>query len=355
MASGRTGLTEVVADSLAGINLHDCYQPLQSSQLACRTMKIKSLTILLGSLAISFALFGGAIAYGENRAATSLDDDQEYRARCFAKTSSETTEACRGLARRWTHDLYGLIALGRQLEKAGRYVEAKAVYSEGLTLHKNNKALLRRQALVTSNLQETQHLGRSNEHQSVDIPIKLQTIKCKRLKGTRGVAACRQALQVDPDNPLLHESLGDALRAEQRLSEAVTAYERGLASDPTNTRIAQKRDALLAMQRPGKSSTKHRKTKRKARKKTKGPSKRTAKESHDSNDDEVPITQLKLLKRFRAEGLITQKEYRQRRQQLLDSVFWPANTQQHKSMEVVSESNVLRRRFRQVSRTSYRK
>lgn len=306
-------------------------------------MKIKSLTIVVGLLTMSLALFGGAEAYAENRSATSLHGDQEYRARCFAKTPSKTVEACRQLAKRWNHDVYMLLALGRQLEKAGRHVEAKTIYSEGLTLHKNNKALLRRQALVISNLQETQHLRRSDEHQSVDIPIKLQRIKCKHLKGTKAVAACRQALRVDPDNPLLHEGLGDALRNGQRLNEAIAAYERGLARDPTNTRIAQKRMALLAMGATSKSADKHKKKKRKTRKKTKKSSKSAAKETYDTNHSEILMTQLKLLNRFRTEGLISQQEYQQRQQQLLDSIFWPANAQQQdKSIPVTSELDVLR-------------
>lgn len=110
-----------------------------------------------------------------------------------------------------------------------------------------------RQAEVRSYAQEVEAIdarqrARAQTSSNQDVDASMMRIRCTRLSGDAGLAACEAALKREPANPALLAAKGDLLAADGRLPEAIETYSSALQRQPGDLLLRQK-IALLSGRR----------------------------------------------------------------------------------------------------------
>ena len=173
-----------------------------------QTMKTCAIGVFVG---ISLLVSQAGIAATQYNSAVYAQLNYSQRSlyeRCVHANEQERGRGCRLLAREHRRDLELLKLLAAELEEAGRYAEAIAVYDEGLKVRENSGALKRRRALAVSNLEETQNVAAPTKDADDSVAATLDTIKCLHLALSDALPACERALQADPENDRVPRASG---------------------------------------------------------------------------------------------------------------------------------------------------
>jgi predicted Zn-dependent protease len=173
------------------------------------------------------------------------------RKNCLEGSGKQAVAACRRALDETPEDLELLLKLGNLLQESGNIKEAVDVFQIAATRYPENKTASHKLAMAKSLKEEQEWLKRRKAKKpakTVDAKqktqIRLNRIRCASLKGTIGLAACDEALTVQPDDPVLHHARGDILLQMGRIPEAKTAFARALKLDPGNKSYSQKLAAL---------------------------------------------------------------------------------------------------------------
>jgi tetratricopeptide (TPR) repeat protein len=219
---------------------------------------------------------------------------------CFINEGVDAQEACHSYVEEIRSDLSKVIQLCSKLEEQLLYENAIVVCKQGLLHHPNNKELQLTLQMAESNRDK----AKSSENAVSDTDLRasrLASISCLRLQSDKVLETCQRAVKLDPNNAALYKRLGDVLIDLGRRSEAEQAYLQarlmGLA-DARPPVEAPKLESTAAPIPDGKASA-----------------------PPPSVGSNPLLLQLQLLDRLRKEGLISAKEYDERKTKLLDAVF----------------------------------
>lgn len=205
-----------------------------------RTRNIKRLNFLAVIFFITAMRFS-THAYGTT---------QEDREECLKGSGSQAVSACKRVLNSTPNDFKIHLRLGDLLLELERYEEAAAVFQKAAALKPKKKVKHKHE--MAKNLLDEQEWIEKRKAERVDkttrskkrIQIKLNRIKCIRLKGAKGLTACDEALKALPDDPVLHNARGNILLQMDLIEEAKVAFMRALRFDPYNSEYLQK---LLAL------------------------------------------------------------------------------------------------------------
>lgn len=224
---------------------------------------------------------------------------QDDRKDCLKVSGEKGVAACKGALKSAPGDLEMLSRLGDLLMGLERYKEATAVFQEAKLFHPGNKKIKSRLQMAKSLEAEWQWVEKQkavildqNTRSKKKTEIKLNQIRCTRLKGETGLTACDKALKALPDDPLLHDSRGKILLQMGKIEEARAAFTMALRLDPDNQKYLKKLAALGGAA------------------------------SQETSQIYV-VKRMVLLKSLRDKGLISRAEFNQRKQRLLDVALQP--------------------------------
>ncbi len=256
-----------------------------------------------------------------------------YQLSCNGNPSKESKKYCQQGIRQDQLDLAEILKTSAKLERQGQFSEAVSAYETGLKTHPGHEELRRRYSLAKSNRDEAAFFS-GQKAQDNDLSANENSdnaVKCKTGKAHSAIQACQLALHEDPLRTDVYESLGDAYRSTGRPKEALWAYEKAIELDKNNSKLALKRRALITITGANNNAmpefTKN---------PYNGPASSTArstamhqesliatneptKTSYVDGDDDL-ITRMKLLITLRTDNLISDNEFRNRKQALLNSV-----------------------------------
>ena len=223
-------------------------------------------------------------------------------------------------------------SLGDSLDRLNRYKESVFIYHQALALYPQDHYFLQRLSISQSNLKEQSWLQNRNKKTtgkppgaaSDSVQLKLNKLKCLRFSGKKALSACNAALRLSADDPELYGAKGDILVKLGKPYEASKAYKKSLKLKPDDTVIKSKL-AKLGVQKAHRTKV--------TRPAVKTTINTTAAKNVPLKKQELdkPLTlsaeqqqflqQLNLLKSLRAQELISEAEYNQRKQALLDENF----------------------------------
>ncbi len=177
---------------------------------------------------------------------TSQDDREE----CLKGSGNLAVSACKRALNSIPNNIKLQLRLGDLLLDLERYEEAATVFQTAASI-KPKKKLKHKQKTARSLLNEQEWIEKhkvemeeKTTRSKKSIQIKLNKIKCLRLKGTNGLAACDEALKMLPDDPILHNARGNILLQMDLIEEAKVSFMRALRFDPYNSEYLQKLQAL---------------------------------------------------------------------------------------------------------------
>ena len=218
---------------------------------------------------------------------------------CLNRSGQQGVDACKGALKKAPGDLEMLLRLGDLLMGLEQYEEAIAVLKEAQLFHPDNQKVKSRLDIAKSleaewkwNEKQKTVILDQNARSKKKTEIKLNQIRCTRLKGESGLTACDEALKALPDDPVLHYARGKILLQKGKIEDARSAFTMALRFDPDNPEYQKK---LAAM---GGAA------------------------SQESSQVYV-VKRMALLKSLRDQGLITEAEFNQRKQRMLDVALQP--------------------------------
>ncbi|MGI9287085.1 MAG: caspase family protein [Pseudomonadales bacterium] len=260
---------------------------------------------------------------------------------CFRQAGEQGIQACVALARSVIGDKSLLQALGHKLEVAGRYQAAGTVYKTAVATHANDRQLLQGLIRARSERNALKFLAGLEDKPQADQST------CWTARWLPAVKACRSEIAADPNNARLYERLADVLRSVGRADDALLAYAKSLRLAPDNVMAKRKQNALaaltdgtipapesvslaaLASNTPTSRSSNGESNQRTAE--TPRVTSSSATDQASTAPDASPqnakrkkpetVEKLQLLQELFAQGLLDKAEYRQRREDILESAF----------------------------------
>ena len=255
---------------------------------------------------------------------------------CLQGTQEQRIISCRKLiqstnkSNRNYKDFYR--SLGNSLDGLNHFNESVFVYQQALTLYPQDKYFLKRLSISQSNHKEQSWLKNRNakttsippDVSSDSVQLKLNKLKCQRFSGTKALNACNKAIRLSVNDPDLYIAKGDILAKLGKSSEASKAYKKALKLKPEDTFIKNKL-AELGIQNTVRTKV----TKPAVKTKTNTTSAKNPRlkkqESYKSlslsAEQHQFLQQLNLLRSLHSQKLISEAEYNQRKQALLDDNF----------------------------------
>ena len=196
-----------------------------------------SRTTMLRALSAVLALIG---VVGLVRA-----HEQPKEGACAAALQQPALVSAREVLQRAPDSLKARLALADLLIDGTCYDDAVHVLEEGAAVHARSEELQKRLRTARSLVSETQFF-QGLDKAELDAKLSRHVLRCTRFSD---VEACDQALSIKPDNIAVVVARGDALLKAQRPLEALDAYRRANALDPTNADVATKMTAVQALRR----------------------------------------------------------------------------------------------------------
>ena len=227
---------------------------------------------------------------------------------CLNRSDQQGVDACKGALKKAPGDLELLLRLGDTLMGLEQYAEAISVLQEAKLYHPDNKKVKSRLKLAKSLEAEWKWAEKhktvildQNARSKKKTEIKLNQIRCTRLQGQNGLTACDEALKALPDDPSLHYARGKILLQMGKIEDARAAFTMALRFEPDNPEYQKKLAAMGGAASPESSQA-------------------------------YVVKRLTLLKSLRDQGLITEAEFNQRKQRMLDVAFRPDTGKKKKSV-----------------------
>ena len=256
--------------------------------------------LLAAVIAVSVAVVGGE---SEVHGA-----DANLGGICLKRSDQQGVDACKGALKKVPGDLELLLRLGDILMGLEKYAEAITVLKEAQLFHPDDKKVKSRLDIAKSLEAEWRWTEKQksvvldqNTRSKKKTEIKLNQIRCTRLKGENGLTACDEALKAIPDDPVLHNARAKILLQMGKMEDARAAFTMALRFDPDNPEYQKKLAALGGAASPESSQA-------------------------------YVVKRMALLKSLRDQGLISDVEFNQRKQRLLDVAFQPDASSKQKSV-----------------------
>lgn len=166
---------------------------------------------------------------------------------CVEGDGESGVVACAKFARKLSADLSRLKRLAAELESRRRFVAAMAVYKTAAEHYPGDRTVL--QGLIRTRSAGRQlRSSRESTAGAADATAAVgRDSRCWSDRPDVALPACREELARSADKAVLHERIGDILRAGGRGDEAIHAYERGLAHAPGDSALVTKHSALRAL------------------------------------------------------------------------------------------------------------
>lgn len=162
--------------------------------------------------------------------------EQPKEGACAAASQQPEIATAREALRRAPDELKVRFGLADLLIDATCYDEAVHVLEDGVAIHARNDELQKRLRTARSLISERQFFEGLDQAE-LDAKLSRHVLRCTRFAD---VEACDQALAIKPDNVGVVIARGDALLKSQRPLEALDAYRRASALDPSNAEVAAK-------------------------------------------------------------------------------------------------------------------
>ena len=162
--------------------------------------------------------------------------EQPKEGACEASARQPAIVSARESLQRTPDALKVRLGLADLLIDAGCYDEAVHVLEDGTAIHARNEELQTRLRTARSLISERQFFDGLDQAE-LDAKLSRHVLRCTRFGD---VDACDQALAIKPDNVAVVIARGDALLKSQRPLEALDAYRRATALDPSNADVATK-------------------------------------------------------------------------------------------------------------------
>jgi tetratricopeptide (TPR) repeat protein len=170
---------------------------------------------------------------------------------CLKVSGPAGISACQQVLKKSPGELELLLRLGDLLMGEEQYKEATTMLKEAKLFHPDNKKVQSRLEMAQSLEAEWQWTEKQkavildqNARSKKKTEIKLNRIRCMRLKGGKGLTACDEALKALPDDSVLHEARGNILLQMGKMEEARSAFTMALRLDPDNQAYLKKLAAL---------------------------------------------------------------------------------------------------------------
>ena len=235
---------------------------------------------------------------------------------CFANEGVDAQEACHFYVEAIRSNLSRIVNLCRDLENRSLLENAIVVCKQGLRHYPNSREL-------QNILQSAQH-GQKNSSSAGSVgktsnrAARLAKIACLRLQVDRALDPCQRATRLNPQDAALAQRLGDVLSALGRGAEAEQAYQTarqlGLANaGPTVSAQAAQPKQTASAKPPEKTAPLNAAA-------VAAPNEK-ASDASLAGKSKTLLAQLQLLERLQKEGLISEKEHKERKAKLLDVVF----------------------------------
>ena len=164
---------------------------------------------------------------------------------CAASAEKPTLATAREALQRAPDALKVRIGLADLLIDAGCYEEAVHVLEDGTATHARSEELQTRLRTARSLISERQFFDGLDKAE-LEAKLSRNVLRCTRFAD---VEACDQAIAMKPDDVAVVIARGDALLKSQRPLEALDAYRRAAALDPSNSDAAAKVSAAQAQRR----------------------------------------------------------------------------------------------------------
>ncbi len=171
--------------------------------------------------------------------------EQPKEGACEASARQPAIVSARESLQRTPDALKVRFGLADLLIDAGCYDEAVHVLEDGTAIHARNEELQKRLRTARSLISERQFFDGLDQAE-LDAKLSRHVLRCTRFGD---IDACDQALAIKPDNVAVVIARGDALLKSQRPLEALDAYRRASALDPSNADVTAKTNAAQALRR----------------------------------------------------------------------------------------------------------
>jgi tetratricopeptide (TPR) repeat protein len=171
--------------------------------------------------------------------------EQAKEGACAAAPQQPAIVKARESLQRTPDALKVRLGLADLLVEATCYEEAVHVLEDGVTIHARSEELQVRLRTARSLISERQFFDGLDQAE-LDAKLSRHVLRCMRFGD---VDACDQALAIKPDNVAIVIARGDALLKSQRPLEALDAYRRATALDPSNADVTTKLSAAQALRR----------------------------------------------------------------------------------------------------------
>ncbi len=160
---------------------------------------------------------------------------------CLSATGEAAVAPCRRELLRDPGNVEIRFALSDAFMSIRRYEDAVSVLREGLERFPGDDGIKKKLTFAESYLEEQRWIEKQQKSvagasrpKKQDTKIRLNIIRCKKLKGDGAMAACNEGLRVNPDHPELLTGRGNAWLAMDRFGNAILDYEAAIAADPKN-------------------------------------------------------------------------------------------------------------------------
>jgi tetratricopeptide (TPR) repeat protein len=193
--------------------------------------------MILRVVAVALGLLAGIGVVGAH--------EQPKEGECEASARQPEIVSARESLQRTPETLKIRLGLADLLIEATCYEEAVHVLEDGTAIHPRSEELQARLRTARSLIRERQFFDGLDQAE-LDAKLSRHVLRCSRFGD---VEACDQALAIKPDNVAVVSARGDALLKSQRPLEAVDAYRRATALDPSNADVAAKLTSAQALRR----------------------------------------------------------------------------------------------------------
>jgi tetratricopeptide (TPR) repeat protein len=250
---------------------------------------------------------------------------------CTDGRELRTEAPCGQIAEEALDSLRMVESLADAMVERKQHRKATVLLEAALRRFPGNASLTNRLSVARSYAEESEAIAardraRNASPQAEEIAASMTRIRCTRLSGDAGLAACDAALAREPGDPMLLSARGDLLAADGRIEEAIGVFGTVLRARPDDV-IARQKIALL-------SGRKDRPTPSAAPVRPSGPPVQAAKPAAPAASAARPVQQaqavqveleqqLAMLQKLRSNALMNEAEFEARRRALLDAYLSP--------------------------------
>ncbi|MCW8928703.1 MAG: caspase family protein [Gammaproteobacteria bacterium] len=159
----------------------------------------------------------------------------------------DQVDACRQLLQSNSKNYKLHVALTKTLDKRQKYKQSLDAYHKALQAFPNDDYFLKKRLIAESNYKEQQWLRNKKQGTNTkpviskaESQFKLNKIRCTRMTGKAALEACEKAIKVNDKDSILFVSMGDIHASQQQNKQAIIAYKSAIKLNPDDKLTSQK-------------------------------------------------------------------------------------------------------------------